>query len=84
MIEPSFSGIQRVCREAWCLTAVQVCDFPPTVRSIFSNSAARLPISISVRTFNNTRPQQEAGGLFACVVYALSFPRLSAHTLEAE
>lgn len=28
--------------------------------------------------------RQEAGGLFVCTVYALSFPRLSAHTQEAE
>lgn len=66
------------------IAAVLLGDIPPTVRSMYSNSTARLPGSISVHTFNNTRPQQEAGGLFACVVYALSFPRLCAHTLEAE
>lgn len=50
------------------------------VHSIYSNSTARLSASISVHTFNNMRPQQEAGGLFASVVYVPSFPRLSLQT----
>lgn len=66
------------------ITAKLVCDFPPTIRSIYSNSTAKLPASISGHTINNTRPRQEAAGLFAGVVYAPSFPRLSVHQLEAE
>ncbi len=48
--------------------------FPPTVPSIYSNSTARLPGSISVHTFNNTRPQQEAGGLFVVLFMPYLFP----------
>ncbi len=56
------------------ITAVVVGEFPSTVHSMCSNSTARLPRSISVHTFNNTRPRQEAGGLFAVLFMRYLFP----------
>lgn len=49
------------------------CVFPPTVHSIYSNPVAALLVPIRVHTFNNTRPTQEAGALFASFVYGPIF-----------
>lgn len=49
---------------------------PLAVRSISSNSTARLPTSISVH-INNPRPRQEAGGLFAVLLMPRIYPNPS-------